>query len=164
MSDHSALIGRASDCTIQKFVAQVCLPRRGIKVYFAAPGLERALAKGANWRKVPGLQVMIATSARKGIRVNGVQLMRESPAFDCTYFGYLYNGDVVTLKDDGPGRSSMIYRVEIVLGKTAGKRPRDMQTFQALSDRANYEQMRKDAGIVDIPGQPRQSLWANEKK
>lgn len=74
----------------------VRIPKRGIIVWFAGPGVEKAEKLGEDWTKLPGLRSLIATESSSGIRVNGIKLMARDEHGRRLY-GRLHTGDVVTI-------------------------------------------------------------------
>ncbi|GAB7352685.1 hypothetical protein MBLNU459_g3046t1 [Dothideomycetes sp. NU459] len=74
----------------------VRIPKRGIVVWFASEGIEKAEKLGEDWTKSPGLHSLIATESRSGIRINGVKLEARD-AQNRRLYGRVHTGDVVTV-------------------------------------------------------------------
>lgn len=90
----------------------VRIPKRGIVIWFAGPGVEHAEELGEDWTKLPGLHSLIATESSIGIKVNGVKLMARNAAGRRLY-GKLHAGDLVTICQ---GTSTLKFKVDIFHG------------------------------------------------
>lgn len=138
--------GRAPNCTDRyENVRDTRIPKYGIKIIFHSPGVEEIERNGGDWRKVPGIRTIIATSARKGIWVNGAHLTRETEDSSAALYGKLYTGDIITVVDTNIMGTYLRYKVEILFGDSARPRPDEEYPFILQTETVHHARMRAQA-------------------
>ncbi|KAF1813635.1 Pkinase-domain-containing protein [Eremomyces bilateralis CBS 781.70] len=106
------------------------IPKTGIIIWFAAPGIDKIDQKGGDWTKLPGLHTILTTDSQNGIWVNGVCL-RSKDAEGNKLYGRLYTGDRITVFK---GRESYLeFNCEFYHGSAAKERPKNESRFQILT-------------------------------
>ncbi|KAK8175307.1 hypothetical protein IWX90DRAFT_106634 [Phyllosticta citrichinensis] len=124
--------GRLKDCSIvYPDSADTRIPKNAFTIWHHVSGEPDAIKNNKDWTKLPGLEVLIHTNSRSGIRVNGVKL--EPPQPGGSYqFGKLYTGDVITVYQRKHEVLSFV--CEFFHGESAKRRPVD-QAFHAETSR-----------------------------
>ena len=111
------------------------VPKRALHITFWAPDIEDRVARGEDWMKVPGIRTIIATSTRRCIWVNDVELRAHSQEGDARLYGKIYTGDIVTIfKGQDVKDGFLKFRVEINYGDSARMRPDDEAGFEVKSE------------------------------
>lgn len=138
--------GRAPNCTLRyENLKDTRIPKYGIKVIFHSPGIEDIERSGGDWRQVSGIRTIIATSARKGIWVNGAHLTRETGDSSAALYGKLYTGDIITVVDTNIMGTYLRYKVEILFGDSARPRPDEEYPFVLQTETMHHARMRAQA-------------------
>lgn len=138
------LWGRGVDCTIQyPDTLDTRIPKYAMKIQFWAPRMEKHVEQGGDWTEVPGVRTILATSASGCIRVNGVELRKESPNGDAALFGKLYTGDIITIFESPNGGDFLKFRVEITFGDSARHRPEKEAGFIVEEERHHHQRMKE---------------------
>lgn len=142
----STLWGRAPQCN-QRFpnLKDVRVPKFGMKVVFYAPGIEEVERNNEDWTRVPRIRTIIATSATRGIKVNGVHLVQQSNDGSAALFGKLYTGDVISIVDSENEGQYLKYDVEILFGDSAQRRPDGEQPFVIRREYNHHARMREQS-------------------
>lgn len=140
----STLWGRAPQCH-QRFsdLQDARVPKIGMKIVFYAPGIEEVERNGEDWTQVPKIRTIIATSATRGIRVNGVHLAQQSDDGSAALFGKLYTGDVISIVDSDNDGQYLRYTVEILFGDSAQRRPENEKPFVIRREYNHHARMRE---------------------
>ena len=110
------------------------IPKWAVKVWFWAEGLDRHVRTGGEWTTYPGIYTIIATSATKGILVNGVKLLQRSEDGRAGLYGKLYRGDVITIYEQNGDPNVLKFNVEILFGVGASTRPANERPFKILKE------------------------------
>ena len=108
------------------------IPKWALKVWFWAEGLDGFVRTGGDWTTYPGIYTIIATSASKGILVNGVKLMQRDG--ECGLYGKLYRGDEITIYEQPGDPNVLKFTVEILFGAGATSRPESERPFKILKE------------------------------
>lgn len=119
--------GRAPLCDVCYNDPQdVRVPIHGLKIIFHPPGELNTDVGHDEWKQLPGIRTSIATSATRGIDINGWRLHSRTADGEHACYGKIYTGDIITIYD-GTGhsgeRSFLKYDVEILFGDSARRRP-----------------------------------------
>lgn len=159
LASRSTLWGRAPQCNARYANAQeVRVPKFGMKIMFFASGIETVEQAGGDWRQVPGIRTIVATSATKGIHVNGVHLAQQSTDGRAALFGKLYSGDIVTIFDSGKGGEFLKYEVEILFGSSATVRPEQEKPFLVQREYNHHAKMKEQSMVV----RPREAATSDD--
>ena len=127
--------GRDRACNVRYADAQdTRIPKWALKVWFWAEGLDRFVKSGGEWSTYPGIYTIIATSATKGIFVNGVKLPQRSEDGRAGLYGRLYRGDVITIYEQKGDENVLKFNVDIHFGSGATARPACEKPFQILRE------------------------------
>jgi serine/threonine protein kinase len=136
------LWGRSPACTVRyPDKTEDRIPKIALKVFFWSPTMDSHVASGGSWTEAPGVQTLIATSAKFGIWVNGVRLRQETPDGDASLYGKLYTGDVITIHDKADGFLKL--RAEITFGDGARPRPASEMGFLIQEERYHHQRMKE---------------------
>ena len=95
------------------------VPRLAIDIVFWRAGIAKDIEQGLQWQSLPGVNAMVLTRSKAGIRVNGVKLNKasEETAFNC---GRLRTGDVIEVFNRGG--SFLRYRCTFFVGDSSAER------------------------------------------
>jgi len=138
------LWGRGIDCTVRyPNTLDTRIPKYAMKIQFWAPRMDNHVEQGGDWTEVPGVRTVLATSASGCIRVNGVELRKESPSGDAALFGKLYTGDIITIFESPNGEEFLKFRVEITFGDSARTRPEKEAGFIVQEERHHHQRMKE---------------------
>lgn len=142
----STVWGRAPQCN-HRFpnLKDVRVPKFGMKVVFYAPGVEDAERNGDDWTRVPRIRTIIATSATRGIRINGVHLAQQTHDGSAALFGKIYTGDVISIVDSENQGQYLRYEVEILFGDSAQRRPEKEWPFVVQKEFNHHARMREQS-------------------
>lgn len=142
----STLWGRAPQCNCRYANLQDArVPKFGMKIVFYAPGIEDVEREGGDWTKVPRIRTIIATSATRGIKINGMHLSQESDDGKAALFGKIYTGDIITIVDaENPG-AFLKYRAEILFGDSAQPRPEKEAPFVVQREYNHHARMKEQS-------------------
>ena len=144
--ERSTLWGRALQCNCQYAnTKDTRVPKFGMKIVFWGPGIEEVEKNGGDWTKVPKIRTIVATSATRGIQVNGIHLSQESDDGKAALFGKIYSGDIITILDGTQPGSYLKYRVEILFGDSAERRP-EKEPF-VIQKEYHYQARKKDQSM-----------------
>lgn len=125
--------GRAPNNTfVYENPNDIRVPKRGIIIWFVAPGLTKPESSGQDWTKLPNLSCTIATESRHGIYVNKTKLTKTDEKGRLLY-GRLYHGDLITVTQGRKKGTELAFKVEIYHG--VGKNGRkDGDSFRVEID------------------------------
>lgn len=135
LSEQNSSWGRLQSCTfVYPFPLDIRVPKKAIQIYFHATGIETAQpstsaepeADDKQWAESPDTQVFITTRAKKGVKVNGVQLEQCNAARQILC-GRLHTGDVIEVASDSAG-GVLRFVSEFFVGQGRTRRSR---TFEA---------------------------------
>ena len=110
------------------------IPKWALKVLFWAEGLDCFVKSGGDWTTYPGIYTIIATSATKGILVNGVKLTQRSEDGLAGLYGRLYRGDVITIYEQNGDPNVLKFHADILFGAGANARPAAEKPFKVLKE------------------------------
>ncbi len=130
------------------------IPKWALKVLFWAEGLDSFVKSGGDWTNYPGICTIIATSASKGILVNGVKLTQRSADGLAGLYGRLYRGDVITIYEQNGDCNVLKFDVDILFGAGASARPAAEKPFKILKEEKRSKAYFENVSI-------RQSMTAN---
>jgi len=142
----STLWGRAPQCHCRYAdLKDARVPKFGMKIVFYAPNIEDVERQGGDWTKVPRIRTIIATSATRGIKINGMRLLQESDDGKAALFGKIYTGDIITIFDSETPGAFLKYRVEILFGDSALQRPETEQPFVVQREYNHHARMKEQS-------------------
>lgn len=121
------------------------VPKVGMKVVFYARGVEEVELSGEDWTRVPNVRTIIATSATRGIKINGVHLAERSDDGRAALFGKIYTGDIISVVDSENKGQWLKYQVEILFGDSAQRRPDKERPFVVQREYKNLARMKEQA-------------------
>lgn len=146
LTSRSTLWGRAPQCNCRYAdLKDTRVPKFGMKIVFYAPGIEDVEGEGGDWTKVPRIRTIIATSATRGIKVNGAHLRQESEDGKAALFGKIYSGDIVTIVDSEVPGTYLKYRVEVLFGDSAQQRPEKEMPFVVQREYNHHARMKEQS-------------------
>lgn len=149
LASRSTLWGRAPQCNARYGnVQDARVPKFGMKIVFFASGIEAVEQAGGDWRQVPSIRTIIATSATRGIHVNGVHLAQQSIDGKAALFGNLYSGDIITIFDSSKTEEYLKYEVEILFGTGATTRPEPEKPFVVQKEYSHHAKMKEQSMVV----------------
>lgn len=135
LEERCTLWGRAPLCDIQYNDTQdTRVPIFGLKIIFHPSDQMNADLQPKDWTQIPGIRTSVATSATRGISINGCRLHAKTPDGQNACYGRIYSGDIITIYDSTENSSVkepsfLKYEVEILFGDSARKRPENEKPF-----------------------------------
>ena len=95
------------------------VPRLAIDIIFWRAGVTKDIEQGLQWQSLPGVNAMVLTRSKAGIKVNGVKLNKasEETAFNC---GRLRTGDIIEVFNGGG--AFLRYRCSFFVGESSAER------------------------------------------
>ncbi|KAK5088010.1 Protein kinase protein rad53 [Lithohypha guttulata] len=153
--------GRAPQCDYRFANPQdTRVPKFGMKIIFYAPGIERVELANRDWTKVSGIRTIIATSATRGIRVNGITLPGQAKDSTAAMFGKIYSGDIITIHESENSGAFLKYQVEISFGDSARVRPEHEKPFVVQKEMFQIPKMREQGLQATFHGEEAASALA----
>lgn len=140
--------GRHQTCNVRYHdVHDTRIPKWALKVWFWAEGLDQHRKDGGDWTEFPNIYTIIATSASKGVVVNGVRLAQTSEDGEAALYGKLYRGDVVTIYQQNGDPNVLKFNVEILFGQGAKTRPESEKPFKILREEKRFKHYRDQLSV-----------------
>ena len=121
------------------------VPSEAVKIVFSAPDIDAHERSGGDWTKCPGIYTGVATGATKSISVNGVKLRKLNDNNSAALWGKLYSGDIITIYENPENGEFLKFRVEILFGASALKRPASEQPFVIEEEKMYYNQFLRES-------------------
>ncbi|KAI9702026.1 MAG: hypothetical protein M1836_001370 [Candelina mexicana] len=97
------------------------VPKYAFAILFHCPGMDAALEKGKQWKKMKGTQPVIFTQSSRHILINGVKLRPETEGG--WPFGKIYTGDIITIWEADNKNEFLKFRCNFYHGISAEPRP-----------------------------------------
>jgi serine/threonine protein kinase len=116
------------------------IPHYAIQITYHAPDMDARVERGQPWETSPGIHTVVSTKASTCIWVNDVELRSESSEEQCTFYGKIYTGDIITVyQSPDPKGSFLKFRVEMNYGDSARRRPANEIGFQVMKETVHHK-------------------------
>ena len=122
------------------------IPRLAIDIVFWRAGVAKDIEQGSQWQSLPGINAMIFTRSKLGIKVNGIRLNKasEETSFNC---GRLRTGDIIEVFSGGG--AFLKYRCAFFVGESLAER-KPNEKFVVEQNSELSEELETAKSAIDV--------------